>query len=281
MKGIIASDIDRTLTNRNHEIPKDVIKYLKKRHLDGFEIVFLTGRPFCFSKSALFLCDFSYHLGVQNGAEVLFMPKEEFCMQNFLPKETVLTICSICLFNDRDFIVATGVENNDEYYYVAENFSGEAKAYMDNVIGLAITKFKKCQSFEELYNLNFPLMRSFGTLEEMIELKKLVLAKADVNCVILHDITISGMFIMLITALGVDKGSSLKRLIKKNNWTGKVICCGDDLNDISLFEASDISIGMANGHKDLLKKATIIAKPSDQMGVIDAIDIAIGMINDR
>ena len=95
MRGIIATDIDRTLTNKDHKIPIDVIKYLKKCHDEGYEIVFITGRTFSFSKQVLKECDFPYHLGVQNGAEVLKMPEEEFRMQKFLTKDIVVRISQI------------------------------------------------------------------------------------------------------------------------------------------------------------------------------------------
>ena len=127
MRGIIASDIDKTLTNKDHVIPNEVINYLKKCYIRGFEIVFITGRTFSFSKNALMACDFPYHLGVQNGAEVIKMPEREFCMQKFLSKDLVLKICEQIEFIDRDFVIYSGVELGDFCYYNPSKFLGEAK----------------------------------------------------------------------------------------------------------------------------------------------------------
>ncbi|MCH9621429.1 MAG: HMP-PP phosphatase [Chlamydiia bacterium] len=281
MRGIIASDIDRTLTNRDHVIPKDVIKYLHKCYDDGFEIVFLTGRTFTFSRKALSLCDFPFHLGVQNGSEVLKIPEKEFRMQKFLTREKMMKIRSLNPYSDRDYLVYSGVALGDFCYYVKENFEDEALEYIERVQGFGLVSYQKIPSFEEIENIHFPVMRLFGSLEQMEEVKEKILeAEPDVSCVILHDLSPGGSHIIMVSEKGVDKGSSLKRLADHYDWTGPMIGCGDDLNDMTMFDTVDISIGMENGHPRLLEKATIIAKPSYDMGIIDALDQAIGMIND-
>jgi HAD superfamily hydrolase (TIGR01484 family) len=280
MRGIIATDIDRTLTNRDHIIPEDVINYLEKSHKEGFEIVFLTGRPFSFASKALGSCNFTFHLAVQNGAEVLKMPEKIFRNQKFLTKNIVLKICAVSEFMDRDFVIYSGAELGDYCYYNPSKFSGAGKEYVDSLKKYGVARWKEVDSFEHVERELFPMMRLFGGLTEMESLKKKVLEVADVNCVILNDVTRENTFVLMVTEKGVDKGRCLRRLIDHYDWTGCVIGCGDDLNDISLFDAVDISIGMENGHPDLLKKATIIAKPSYNMGIIEALDEAKGMIHD-
>ncbi|MCH9617166.1 MAG: hypothetical protein SP4CHLAM5_03300 [Chlamydiia bacterium] len=279
MRGIIATDIDRTLTNRDHIIPDDVIDYLEKSHKEGFEIVFLTGRPFSFASKAVAACSFPFHLAVQNGAEVLKMPEKVFRNQKFLTKDIVLKIGSVSEFTDRDFVIYSGVELGDYCYYNPSKFSGVGKEYVDRLKKYGVAHWKKVDSFENIQREFFPMMRLFGGKEEMEALKERVLEVADVNCVILNDVTRENTCVLMVTEKGVDKGQSLRRLIDHYDWTGCVIGCGDDLNDISLFDAVDISIGMENGHPDLLKKATIIAKPSYNMGIIEALDEAKGMIH--
>lgn len=281
MRGIIATDIDRTLTNRDHIIPQDVITYLEKSHKEGFEIVFLTGRPFSFASRALRGCNFPFHLGVQNGAEVLKMPEKTFRSQKFLTKDVVLKICAAAQFIDRDFVIYSGAEHGDYCYYNPKKFSGAGKEYVESLKKYGAAHWKEVDSFENIQREVFPMMRLFGTLVDMESLKKKVLELANVCCVILNDVTRENTFVLMITEKEVDKGHSLRRLIEHYDWQGCVIGCGDDLNDISLFDAVDISIGMENGHPQLLKKATIIAKPSYNMGIIEALDEAKGMMHER
>ena len=47
----------------------------------------------------------------------------------------------------------------------------------------------------------------------------------------------------------------------------KTIAIGDGHNDIELFENVNISVAMANSHKDLLKNAKYITKSVSEHGV--------------
>ncbi|MCH9811813.1 Cof-type HAD-IIB family hydrolase, partial [bacterium] len=278
--GIIASDIDRTLTNKEHKIPDEVIAYLEKCYQEGFEIVFLTGRTFSFASKTLDRCTFPFHLGVQNGAEVLKMPEKKFRNQKFLTKKLVLKIAAQANFADKDFVIYSGVELGDYCYYVPANFKGAGESYVNNLKQYGVAHWKEVESFEHMEREVFPMMRLFGPRAEMEALRERVLSVADVTCVILSDVTKEDTCVLMVTEKGVDKGHSLRRLIDHYGWTGCIIGCGDDLNDVSLFDAVDISIGMENGHKELLKKATIIAKPSYNMGIMEALEEAKGMIHD-
>ena len=282
MRGIIASDIDRTLTDRDHKIPKNVVEYFKERHLEGFEIVFLTGRTLSFCKKALELCDFPYHLGVTNGAEVLKMPGEHLCMQKFFDKEIAKKVCKASTFTDRSFVFYSGFEAGDVCFYVSSDFSGYGKEYIEKMISYKSTKYEAISSLEELQRDKFPIMRTFGTLQEMEELQQRVEAVNDgsIDLVILHDVTTLDGYLLYLAAKNINKGSCLRRLIDHNGWKGCVIACGDDLNDVSMFAEADITIAMENGHPKLIENATIIAKPSYEMGVIEALNQAIGMIHD-
>lgn len=279
MRGIIATDIDRTLTNKEHKIPKEVMAHLKKCHGKGFEIVFLTGRPYSFSKQVLEGCDFPFHLGVQNGAEILKMPDVEFKMQSFISRDEMRAIRETCHFEDRDFILYSGISFGDSSYYEAKKFSGFGRKYLDYYTKMAVVNWKDVDCLNSIESDGFPLMRMFGTRVEMELLKERIEKVADVICVVLNDVVIDDTCVLMVTAKNVDKGQSLKRLIEHYGWSGHVIGCGDDLNDVPLFEAVDISIGMENGHPHLLKNATILAKPAYEMGIIAALDKAIEMTN--
>lgn len=281
MRGIIASDIDRTLTNEDHEIPQDVVKYLHSCYNEGFQIVFLTGRPFSFSKKALHLCDFPFHLAVQNGAEVVAMPEQEFRMQKFITKERAMRVRAANPLDDRDFLIYSGMALHDQCYYQEDCFKGAALDYLNSIQSFGAISYKAIDSYEAMDNLHYPVMRTFGNLEQLEAVKAAILeVEPDLSCVILSDLAPGGEYIIMVTEKGVDKGHTLKRLIDHYDWSGPTIGCGDDLNDCTLFDTVDISIGMENGHPDLLKKATIIAKPSYDMGIIDALEQAKGMIND-
>lgn len=55
--------------------------------------------------------------------------------------------------------------------------------------------------------------------------------------------------------------------VKKLVGADDLVCFGDNLNDISMIEAADFGIAVANAHKDLKKSADLIINSNDDDGV--------------
>lgn len=55
--------------------------------------------------------------------------------------------------------------------------------------------------------------------------------------------------------------------VKKLVGADELVCFGDNLNDISMIEAADFGIAVANAHKDLKKAADLIINSNDDDGV--------------
>ena len=89
---ILASDIDKTLTDPRGLIPDEVANYLGELHKQGCTIVLVTGRNFTYAMQSLEKFEFPYYLAVQNGAEILSMPEKEILYQTFLPKSIAYAI---------------------------------------------------------------------------------------------------------------------------------------------------------------------------------------------
>ena len=75
-KGWIALDIDGTITDATHHAPKEVVDFLHSLVDCGWEIVLITGRTFSFCHFVVRELDFPFYLGIQNGADILLMPKK-------------------------------------------------------------------------------------------------------------------------------------------------------------------------------------------------------------
>lgn len=81
-----------------------------------------------------------------------------------------------------------------------------------------------------------------------------------------------------ITPENVSKGATFQYL--KHNYLLNDItkyAIGDSLNDLSLFENSDYSFAMANGHKTLKEMSTHIVNTNDNDGVAEALSIILSM----
>ena len=104
-RGWLALDIDGTLTDQTHIVPKEVVNYLKELHAKGWEVFIITGRTLSFARLALELFNFPFHLAVQNGADVLYMPNKELVIRYYLSPSIIPTLEALCSECAEDFLV--------------------------------------------------------------------------------------------------------------------------------------------------------------------------------
>ena len=58
--GILALDIDGTVTGKTHAMPEEVERYLAEQVRLGWEIVFITGRTFAYGQEVLDNCQWNH-----------------------------------------------------------------------------------------------------------------------------------------------------------------------------------------------------------------------------
>jgi HAD superfamily hydrolase (TIGR01484 family) len=275
-KGIFASDIDNTLTNRRHLIPDVVEDYLKSLHQNGWEIVFLTGRSYSFAKMSIGKFVMPYHLGVQNGAEVFSMPSKKLITREFVPKEVLRILEEILDGEESHFLAYSGMERGDFCYYAPSRFSEKMLEYLELLMLTATHPWVAYESLDEIEQKSFPLIKCVGERSKLEEVRKRIGDKYPLNITIIEDSVDPKHSILLINAKGVSKGDTLDKIIRENGWEGVyVIGAGDDENDITLLERSDFAISMGSKCPKLVEIADFIGKSSFENGIIEAIDKAI------
>ena len=88
----IALDIDGTITDQMHSIPKRVVSYLKNLQNRGWRIIVLTGRPYAFCVKALSTFDFPYIFSSQNGSFAWNMPGRKEIFKSHIKREILEVI---------------------------------------------------------------------------------------------------------------------------------------------------------------------------------------------
>lgn len=274
--GLIASDIDNTLTDKHLIIPEKVCGILSRLHSEGWQMIFLTGRSFTFAYYSVGKLTFPYFVGVQNGAELIQMPEGKVLSQCFLSKEVLMDLDEIYQDEKEDFIIYAGYERGDFGYYRPKRFSPKFREYLEKIQRLhgkeswiEIEDFSKVQS-------TFPLIRCIGARDDMERVKEKLLRKRELNVILMGDVVEPSLSILLITHKDADKGKVLRELCKQQSLEHlPIITAGDSYNDIGLLQEGDVRIAMETGPPELKQLATIIAKPAEECGIIAALEVAV------
>lgn len=271
--GLIALDIDGTLTAEWHTIPDEVAAFLQELQGQGWVIVLITGRPYRWAQPILNKLLFPLYVALQNGAIILKWPEKNIVQKRYLGPEKLGPMEKVCAEFQTDFVVYTGLEHDDRCYYRSSRFSYQELDYMK----------ARAEALEELYiNVKefekrpYPSYKCFANQEMAGRLARRIREELGLYAPVIIDRFNQEMCVVQVTARGVDKGQALSDCLKICPVAGKIIAAGDDSNDVEMLQKADIKIVMNTAPQEILALADIIAPSADEQGIIEGLKKAVG-----
>lgn len=277
MKGIIALDIDGTITDDRHTISRDVVDYLESLSCDGWRLIFITGRTFKWGYEVLQYLNCPYYMAVQNGAIILEMPQRNIKAKKYLNKSIFPAMEAACKGEPSDFAVYTGYEHKDICYYRPDRFNAEMREYLARREVALKETFIPVNSFDEMDITEFPSVKAWGWLESANRIAKRIENSIGLHVPVIHDPFQHDHYVAQATHAHVSKGYAVKDFKKIVGNPRIIIAAGDDNNDRSMLEEAHIKVVMSTAPKDMLATADIIAPPASQNGIIKGLKDAIAI----
>ena len=278
---LIASDMDGTLLNNNHKIPKENVELIKFAKKHGIEFVVATGRAYYEALPALeaenISCDvISFNGGIiydKTGKIINITPMElkdlyytikilksldisyQLYTKNTIYTNSIETDITAYI----DLIRANGEEPNEKH------LREEAK----NRLKLGhITEVENIELY--INQENNPAIKVIGISNDISKLKnatELLSGNTDIS------VTSSGANNIEIMDKKATKGEALKIVCDIHNISlENTVAIGDNLNDQAMLEIVKYSIAMKNGNKLLKDHAKYITdKTNTEGGVADSV----------
>ncbi len=272
-RGVLALDIDGTLTGESHHIPDGVAHYLKDLSVN-WEIFLITGRSFTFAETTITKLEFPFYLAVQNGADILTMHDKKLILRNYIDRETLLNIDALLSDEAEDFLLYSGFELGDFCYYRPKRFSEELLKHFEELKRFSPTDWHEVETLEIDEQQSFPLIKYFAKESESYRIEELISRMDHLSVSVIRDPLNPAYHMAMITHADANKGTSLKKLLSHANMHGPVIVAGDDNNDLPMLELADCKIVMETAPSHMLRHADIVAKASTEMGIISALQKA-------
>lgn len=278
-KGIIALDIDGTVTAQTHELDSKVIDALDALAKEGWVFIFITGRPFQWGFSTLEPLPFPYALAVQNGALLLEMPSRHILIRKYLTQKILPAIEKIGQDYGTDFVVYSGLENDDLCYYRLKSFSPSDLTYGLKRAEFLGEKWQFLSNFSDLPISRFSSVKFFTQDDRAYLLSERIEKEMGLHAPPNRDPYNLNYFVIQATHAEATKGNVLKEFIREKKIAGPIIAAGDDHNDLSMLKMANMKIVMENAPSDLLEMADVIAPSAAQQGIIQGLAEAIHRLN--
>lgn len=258
MVKLIATDMDGTLLNSNHEIPKDfkdTIRALKEK-----DVMFAisTGRNYLdisykfddYKDELLFICE--------NGTGIYY--KDECIYSKFLEKDTIKQLVELGREIDNAYPMLCGTK------------------------GLYLEDEEALEQLNILFPMNVPVTKVDSLLDVedgIFKVNMFDLTDAETNSYsIFKDanikgvtLTPSGKYWLDMSSFGTNKGIAIKKVQDMFDIDyNETMVFGDHLNDLEMMKSAYYSYAMKNGHDDVKEIANFETKyTNEECGVTKTI----------
>ena len=278
---LIASDMDGTLLNHNHKIPKENVKLINFAKNQGIEFVVATGRAYYEALPALneenINCDvISFNGGIvydKNGNIISIIP--------MLPKDLYYTIEILKSFNisyqlyTKNTIYTTSIETDINAYIDLIRSNGyepdvehlRAEAQQKLEVGY-ITEVENIELYlNEKENPPIKIIAISNDISKLENAAKLLSENTSIS------VTSSGANNIEIMHKNATKGKALKEIAKIYGINlENAVAIGDNLNDQAMLDIVGYSVAMKNGNIKLKEQAKYVTeKTNSEGGVADTI----------
>lgn len=283
---VIASDMDGTLLNSQHDITEENVKAILKAKELGVHFIVATGRMYDSVKPFMDKHGIKCEYILMNGAE--FRDEngeliESISMDKRKIKDILNILCKEDLIvelytDDGSYTTSTKEEALKEMVYRVQNF--EKVQDYDKALEIA----KEHEHFKTLKYIDD--IDKF--IESSIEIRKIITFSNDVEVIKntkvelnnLGGLAVLSSFItnIEITDERAQKGYILKKVTEKMGIKNEeVIAFGDSFNDYSLFTEFEKAYAMENAIPEIKEIAKNITDTNDNSGVAKAIYKELGI----
>lgn len=281
IKGLIALDIDGTITVEHHTLPAAVVQYMSTLVKSGWGLVFITGRTFGWGYEVLKSLPFQYYFAVQNGAIILEMPSRRVVARRYLDRSVIPKMNEVCRDEPSDFVVYAGFEHDDICYFRPKRFSSELSSYLERRVNTLKEKWCPVETFEEMPIDAFASVKCFGSHSSALRLVEKIEQQVGLHVPLIRDPFDESYFVAQATHPEISKGRALQDLMGITGHLGAVIAAGDDRNDRSMLDVAHIKVVMETAPEEILQLADIVAPTAAEEGIIKGLEDALKLYREK
>ncbi|MBS0655448.1 MAG: HAD family phosphatase [Verrucomicrobia bacterium] len=275
MHGLLAIDIDGTLTAEREKLSCEVVDYVASLVKEGWKCLFVTGRTVEWSLHLLEKLPFSYTLAAFNGAYTMQMPQKAVIDVCLCPCSLLEPVGELLKQADTALVIYGEPNREAHSLYFKKRASRQLDSHLKRRFEVLREEWVDLEELSQIAFSQFIALRAFCHPEVARALSAEIEALASVHAPVMTDSYDSRFSIIQVTNAEASKGHALAATFQRLGKRGKVIACGDDYNDIPMLQRADCRVVMATAPAEVLSLADIIAPPAGELGIIEGLRQAI------
>lgn len=266
METLFVSDLDGTLLNGEQRLSEETVEAVNDWIAEGGSFSVATARSWDSAGHLLEPLRLRLPVVLMNGVFLYDPVERTYIVSNLLDRDTAYEIIEAEeRIGLRPFIYTVNGKNEFKIYYKGL-YNPSETSYVTNRLETGDERFRLVDKFDIPPDERIMEVNAIGTEAELEEACRLFGGRNDALCHFGPDIYTPGYHWLEINHPRANKRdgvAQLKSLLK----AGKIVCFGDNLNDLPMFEIADEKYAMGNAHPLVKEKATGVLATNAEHGV--------------
>ncbi|MBW7457583.1 Cof-type HAD-IIB family hydrolase [Paenibacillus sepulcri] len=263
---LYVSDLDGTLLNEHQQISDETRDILNQLISQGMWITFATARSQ--DSAARLLQGIHFHLPMIffNGVFIYDPAGGRLIQSNLLGAETAAQIIASCESDGLHPLVYTMDSAGSSHVYYKGIFNPSEDRYISDRLSAGDSRFRLVDHYRDALKESIVNVITVGAQEQLDPAYMAFHQHPELICHYGPDIYAPGYHWLEIANSRANKREAVE-FVKRRLKAERLVCFGDNLNDLPMFEAADEKYAVANAHELVKAAATGMILSNMEHGV--------------
>ena len=266
LTSLFISDLDGTLLNDKQVISEESIDILNKLISQGLQFTIATARSYNSAAKLLEKIDFKLPLVFMNGVFIYDPALKKNIKSNFLSPERSRDVIDTYEQKGLNPLVYTLDSDLKPHVYYKGIFNASEDAYITDRMSNGDSRFKLVADFHACQEESIITVNAIESPERLTAAYEVFQGNPEMTVHYGPDIYTPGYHWLEIADRYANKRDAVLYLKAYLN-AERLICFGDNLNDLGMFEAADEKYAVSNAHPAVLAASTGLLLSNEENGV--------------
>lgn len=275
-KVLYVSDLDGTLLNSQKQVSAQTIRCLNELIEEGLSFSIATARTPATAQELLAPLHIKEPVVLMNGAVIYDLEAHTYKSVEYIEETVVSKIIKTLECHMEGSFIYT-IQNNKLIVYYDKMVNKHQQIFYDE------RKNKPQKTFKQSPLDNMKEVAYFVFIDIKDKIQFIYEALKDLEGLTLSmykDIYSEEAYLLEVYSHRATKANAILKL-KEEKGFDEIICFGDNLNDLSMFEIADAGYAMGNAVEEVKKVATKVIKSNDEDGVASFIATHFNRANNK
>lgn len=266
---LFISDLDGTLLNSGAELSERTISVVNRLAADGMLFTYATARSFVTAMKVTQELELSIPVITYNGAFLVNPAGGEIIESCVLKKNEIKPIMDSIENMRLTPMVYSSIDGTEKVSWIAGEENSGIRNYLN--VRKGDRRLRAVNGYRQLFDGEIFNIILIGTQDEINEISNVFVGNKYIDWHIQEDTYNKGEYWLEASRYDATKASAVQKM-RKRYPSAKIICFGDNINDISMFKAADECYAVANATPELKELATGILESNNNDGVAKFIE---------